>query len=77
MTSVTSKLDIPKGLTGEHGGQIAQPSPLHRGDGVEDVAAAVEYLVSDTARNITGTVITVEGGIRHARTTQRIRSDGC
>jgi 3-oxoacyl-[acyl-carrier protein] reductase len=29
---------------------------------VEDVAAAVEYLLGDGARNVTGTVITVDTG---------------
>jgi 3-oxoacyl-[acyl-carrier protein] reductase len=29
---------------------------------VDDVAAAVEYLLSDGARNVTGTVITVDAG---------------
>ena len=36
--------------------------PLSRLAEVEDVANAVEYLLSDKARNITGTVITVDAG---------------
>ncbi len=37
-------------------------SALHRLAEVEDVANAVEYLLSDKARNITGTVLTIDAG---------------
>jgi len=54
--------EMTKGLTGEHREKIAQRSALRRLVEVDDVAAAVEYLLSDGARNITGTVITVDAG---------------
>jgi 3-oxoacyl-[acyl-carrier protein] reductase len=53
---------MTKGLTEEHREQIARRSALRRLVEVDDVAAAVEYLLSDGARNITGTVITVDAG---------------
>ena len=54
--------EITKGLTEEHREQIARRSPLRRLVEVADVAAAVEYLLSDSARNVTGRVITVDAG---------------
>jgi 3-oxoacyl-[acyl-carrier protein] reductase len=54
--------EMTKGLTEEHREQIARRSALRRLVEVADVAAAVEYLLSDGARNITGTVITVDAG---------------
>jgi len=42
--------------------QIARRSALHRLAEIDDVANAVEYLISDKARNITGTVVTVDAG---------------
>ena len=42
--------------------QIARRSALNRLAEVDDVAYAVEYLMSDKARNITGTVMTVDAG---------------
>jgi 3-oxoacyl-[acyl-carrier protein] reductase len=54
--------EMTKGLTEEHREQIARRSALRRLVEVDDVAAAVEYLLSDGARNITGTVITVDAG---------------
>ena len=42
--------------------QIAKRSALKRLVEVEDVAAAVGFLMSDAARNITGTVLTVDAG---------------
>ena len=53
---------MTKGLTEEHREQIARRSALRRLVEVNDVAATVEYLLSDGARNITGTVITVDAG---------------
>ena len=53
---------MTKGLTEEHREQIARRSPLRRLVEVADVAAAVEYLLGEGARNITGTVITVDAG---------------
>ncbi len=42
--------------------RIANRSALRRLAGAEDVAEAVAYLLSDAARNITGTVLTVDAG---------------
>ena len=42
--------------------RIANRSALRRLADAEDVAAAVAYLLSDAARNITGTVLTVDAG---------------
>jgi 3-oxoacyl-[acyl-carrier protein] reductase len=54
--------EMTRGLTEEHREQIVRRSALRTLVGVEDVAAAVEYLLSGGARNITGTVITVDAG---------------
>src|SRR5262249_55403408 len=54
--------EMTKGLTAEHREQIARRSALRRLVEVDDVAAAVEYLLSDGARNNTGTVMTVDAG---------------
>jgi 3-oxoacyl-[acyl-carrier protein] reductase len=42
--------------------QIARRSALHRLVDVDDVANAVEFLLGDKARNVTGTVLTVDAG---------------
>jgi 3-oxoacyl-[acyl-carrier protein] reductase len=42
--------------------RVRRRSPLGRLASVEDIADAVEFLVSDKARNITGTVLTVDAG---------------
>jgi 3-oxoacyl-[acyl-carrier protein] reductase len=49
-------------LTGPQREQIARRSALQRLAEVDDVANAVEFLLSDKARNITGTVLTVDAG---------------
>jgi 3-oxoacyl-[acyl-carrier protein] reductase len=54
--------EMTKGMTEEHREQIVRRSALRRLVEVDDVAAAVEYLLSGSARNITGTVITVDAG---------------
>ena len=54
--------DMTHALTDEHRQQIARRSALNRLADVEDVANAVEFLLSDKARNITGTVLTVDAG---------------
>lgn len=54
--------EMTRGLTEEHREQIVRRSALRRLVDVDDVAAAVEYLLGDGARNITGTVITVDAG---------------
>jgi 3-oxoacyl-[acyl-carrier protein] reductase len=42
--------------------QIMRRSALRRFPCVEDVAHAIEFLLGDKARNITGTVLTVDAG---------------
>jgi 3-oxoacyl-[acyl-carrier protein] reductase len=54
--------DMTTGMTEAQTAKIAARSALKRLVDVEDVAGAVSYLMSDTARNITGTVITVDAG---------------
>ena len=54
--------EMTNGLSGQQREQIAHRSALHRMAEVEDVANAVEFLLSDKARNITGTVLTVDAG---------------
>jgi 3-oxoacyl-[acyl-carrier protein] reductase len=49
-------------LSDEQRGQIARRSALNRLAEVGDVADTVEFLLSDKARNITGTVMTVDAG---------------
>ena len=50
------------GLVGEPRAQVVRRSALRRLAEVDDVANAVEYLLSDKARNVTGTVLTVDAG---------------
>lgn len=54
--------EMTKTLGDEGREQVARRSALRRLVEVEDVAAMVEYLLGDGARNITGTVMTVDGG---------------
>ena len=54
--------DMTQGLGDERRQQIARRSALHRLTEVEDVANAVEYLLGDKARNISGTILTVDAG---------------
>ncbi len=42
--------------------KIERRSALRRLVEIEDVANAVEFLLSDRAKNITGTVLTVDAG---------------
>ena len=49
-------------LTGQQLNQIVRRSALHRLAEVADVAHAVEFLLSDKAHNITGTVMTIDAG---------------
>ena len=46
----------------EHLEQIVRRSALRRLTEVDDVADAVEFLLGDKAKSITGTVITVDAG---------------
>lgn len=41
---------------------VEERSPLHRPIGAEDVAGAAAYLLSDDARNVTGTTLYVDAG---------------
>jgi 3-oxoacyl-[acyl-carrier protein] reductase len=54
--------DLTRNLDEESRNKIVRRSALHRLAEVDDVASAVEYLLSDKAKNITGTVITVDAG---------------
>ncbi len=53
---------MTEGLTEEKRQQIARRSALQRLATAEDVARAVEFLLGDGGRNITGTVMTVDAG---------------
>jgi 3-oxoacyl-[acyl-carrier protein] reductase len=54
--------EMTHGLGAEHRQQIVRRSALRRLPEVEDIAHAVEFLLGDTAKNITGTVLTVDAG---------------
>jgi 3-oxoacyl-[acyl-carrier protein] reductase len=54
--------EMTRTLKDEHREQIVRRSALRRLVDVEDVANAVEFLMSDRAKNITGTVLTVDAG---------------
>jgi 3-oxoacyl-[acyl-carrier protein] reductase len=54
--------DMTQGLTGDQKQQIERRSALKRLVDVDDVANAVEFLLSDRSKNITGTVLTVDAG---------------
>ncbi|WP_260740806.1 SDR family NAD(P)-dependent oxidoreductase [Tunturiibacter lichenicola] len=54
--------DMTQALTEEQRQQIQRRSALKRLADVDDIANAVEFLLSDKAKNITGTVLTVDAG---------------
>jgi len=54
--------DMTHDLTVKQQGQIVRRSALGRLVEVDDVANAVEFLFGDKARNITGTVLTIDAG---------------
>lgn len=54
--------DMTHGLKDEQRQQIARRSALGRLAEIDDVANAIEFLLSDKAKNITGTVLTVDAG---------------
>jgi 3-oxoacyl-[acyl-carrier protein] reductase len=54
--------EMTQGIKDEQREQIERRSALRRLADVEDVANAVEYLLSDKAKSITGTVLTVDAG---------------
>jgi 3-oxoacyl-[acyl-carrier protein] reductase len=54
--------DMTHGLAGEQRAQVMRRSALRKLAGVDDVANAVDYLLSDKAQSISGTVLTVDAG---------------
>ena len=54
--------DMTHGLGGAQREQVVRRSALRRLAGVDDVAAAVAYFMSDAGKNVTGTVLTVDAG---------------
>jgi 3-oxoacyl-[acyl-carrier protein] reductase len=54
--------DMTAGMKDDQTAKIAARSALKRLVDVEDVAGAVSYLMSAAARNVTGTVLTVDAG---------------
>ena len=54
--------EMTRSMKDEQREQIVRRSALKRLVDVEDVANAVEFLLSDGAKNITGTVVTVDAG---------------
>jgi 3-oxoacyl-[acyl-carrier protein] reductase len=54
--------EMTQGLDEEQRKQIARRSALRRLPAINDVANAVEFLLSDKAQGITGTVLTVDAG---------------
>jgi 3-oxoacyl-[acyl-carrier protein] reductase len=54
--------DMTQGLNEDQRGRIIRRSALGRLAQIDDVANAVEFLLSDKAKNITGTVVTVDAG---------------
>jgi 3-oxoacyl-[acyl-carrier protein] reductase len=54
--------DLTEALSGQKREQIARRSALGRLAEISDIANAVEFLLSEKARNITGTVMTVDAG---------------
>jgi 3-oxoacyl-[acyl-carrier protein] reductase len=54
--------EMTQGLEDEQRQKIARRSALHRLPAVDDVADAVEFLLGDKAKSITGTVVTVDAG---------------
>jgi 3-oxoacyl-[acyl-carrier protein] reductase len=54
--------DMTDGMKDEQRQKIERRSALQRLAGIEDVANAVEFLLSEKAKNITGTVVTVDAG---------------
>ena len=54
--------EMTKGLDPEDRNKVVRRSALRRLADPDDVADTVEFLMSDKARNITGTVVTVDAG---------------
>jgi 3-oxoacyl-[acyl-carrier protein] reductase len=54
--------EMTRKLEDDHRQQIARRSALGRLAAVDDVADAVEFLLGEKAKSITGTVLTVDAG---------------
>jgi 3-oxoacyl-[acyl-carrier protein] reductase len=54
--------EMTHGLAGAQREKVVRRSALRRLAGVDDVANAVEYLLSDKAASVSGTVLTVDAG---------------
>ncbi len=54
--------EMTRGMSEEERARIERRSALRRLAGADDVAAAVEFLLSDKAKNVTGTTLTVDAG---------------
>jgi 3-oxoacyl-[acyl-carrier protein] reductase len=54
--------DMTQGMTDAQRKQVAGRSALRRMPEVDDVSNAVEYLLGDGGRNISGTVLTIDAG---------------
>jgi 3-oxoacyl-[acyl-carrier protein] reductase len=54
--------EMTQGLDGEQRARVARRSALRRLPDVDDVAGTVAFLLGDGAKNITGTVMTVDAG---------------
>ena len=54
--------EMTHGLVGAQRAQVMRRSPLRRLASVDDVANAVEFLLGEEARSISGTVLTVDAG---------------
>lgn len=54
--------EMTGGMEEEERGRIARRAALKRLPEVEDVANGVAYLLGDAAKNVTGTVLTVDAG---------------
>ena len=54
--------EMTESLRGNRRDQIVRRSALHRLAEIDDIANTVEFLLGDKARNITGTMLTVDAG---------------
>jgi len=54
--------EMTQGMDSKRRERLLRRSALRRFPGVEDVADAIEFLLGDKAKNITGTVLTVDAG---------------
>jgi 3-oxoacyl-[acyl-carrier protein] reductase len=54
--------EMTRGMSEEDRSRIERRSALRRFAATEDVAAAVEYLLGEKAKNITGTLLTIDAG---------------